>query len=194
MNGKGMFVVVVLCLAVAGGLYFWTSKDGGVLGENAPEGVSPVPVNPIDLPQTQGEGITVEHSYVDGVHTYTGEINLPTPCHELSNSVEIKHTQPEQVSINFIATTRSEMCTQVVSREPFSVVLSASADAVVHMTLNGKELPFFIAKDDVSKVPSIAATSSQATTSSTSSLNTKFNVGATTSANDAAPVDNGVGQ
>lgn len=158
-----MSIGIVCCLVIAGGLYVWVSRDRGVLVGNTLDDDSSymTVVDPIDLPQTQGEGIVVARSYVDGVYIYTGEINLPTPCHELSHFVEIKDTQPKRVSINFIATTKSEMCAQVVFREPFSVTVNGvSDDAVVNMTLNGNELPFSITHSGEPKRSSIVATTS----------------------------------
>ncbi len=88
------------------------------------------------------EKIKVVHMFVGDMHTFTGEINLPTPCHILSSKVFIAESYPEQITIAFDRTTEADLCAQIITPEPFTVSFEASKEAVIKMTLDGKDLSF----------------------------------------------------
>ncbi len=82
--------------------------------------------------------ITAKHQFKDGKHIIAGEVNLPTPCYVLDTQAMVAESMPEQVTIAFSATTQGEMCAQVITVDRFKVEFSASKDAVIKATWNGK--------------------------------------------------------
>ncbi|MDP3955715.1 MAG: hypothetical protein Q8Q18_00510 [bacterium] len=87
----------------------------------------------------------VTHSFVDGVHTYRGSIQAPTPCHTLTYEVEMSETTPIKATIHFTLhpPAEDEICAQVVTDVPFEIMFEApESSAQADATLNGTQ--FFI--------------------------------------------------
>jgi len=79
--------------------------------------------------------ITFKHQYKDGVHTFVGTIDTPTPCYDVSAAIvtadlpEIRiETQP----------TSDDVCVQVITDHEFTVTHTGSADMSFIATLNGE--------------------------------------------------------
>ena len=148
MNSKGVGLVVVLIALIGLGIYFF----GGVNDFAQFDNVEEAPTDDrssVDTNDTVDETVMlVAYTYVGNIHTYIGEINLPTPCHELDSEVIIAESFPEQVSINFTIASEVEMCAQVITPEPFVVSFEASKDASVAMTVNGEEMAFRVVSSD----------------------------------------------
>lgn len=88
--------------------------------------------------------IKVAHIFMDGIHTFTGEINLPTPCYTLAHKIIIAESYPEQVTAVFEMKSEVDSCVQMVMPEPFVVSFEASEEADFRITLNDKDIPFEI--------------------------------------------------
>lgn len=148
MNGKGFGLVAVLIAIIAAGVYFFVGDLSDVpvkdVVRNTDTSTDVASSTLHDERQDTSEYVRVEHTYTNGTHTLTGEINLPTPCHTLTNSVMIAESFPEQVTVQFLTTTESEMCIQVVTPEPFSVSFKASQQASIRLTLNGESLDYIV--------------------------------------------------
>ena len=86
--------------------------------------------------------IKVAHVFAGGMHTFTGEINLPTPCHILVHKIVIAESYPEQVTIAFDTKSEVDACVQMVTPEPFVASFEASEEADIRITLGGKDIPF----------------------------------------------------
>ncbi len=82
--------------------------------------------------------ITAKHQWKNGKHIVAGEVNLPTPCYLLSTDSVVAESLPEQVTLQFTATTQGDMCAQVVTTERFKIEFDASQDATITATWNGK--------------------------------------------------------
>lgn len=82
--------------------------------------------------------ITAKQFYIDGEHTFVGEIEMPTPCDLLEVSAEIRESFPEQIVLNFSVINTAEMCAQVITSQRFSVSASASDKALVSATFMGR--------------------------------------------------------
>lgn len=126
MNKKGIALVVgiiaIITLLLIGG-----GKSSSVLPDDS----------------TNSVGKTkVAHVFVEGTHIYTGEINLPTPCHTLQHRVAIAESYPEQVTATFEMKSDVDACVQMVTPEPFVVSFDASEEANFRITLNDKDFPF----------------------------------------------------
>ncbi len=86
--------------------------------------------------------IRVAHVFADGMHTFTGEINLPTPCHILSHKIIIAESYPEQVTIAFDVKSEVDACVQMVTPELFVSSFEASEEADIMITINGENILF----------------------------------------------------
>ena len=125
MNKKG-FVLVAGIIAIIVLLFTRGSETSSVIVDDA------VSVGKI----------RVAHIFMDGMHTFTGEINLPTPCHALQHKVVIAESYPEQVTAVFEMKSEVDTCIQMIMPEPFVVSFEASKEADFRITLNDKNIPF----------------------------------------------------
>lgn len=93
-------------------------------------------VGPYDSIKT----ITAKHFFADGVHTFVGEIPMPTPCDLVEASSMVAESLPEQVSLNFTVINNSETCAQQITVQRFKVSATASEKAVFKATLMGRSV------------------------------------------------------
>jgi hypothetical protein len=147
MNKKMIIILIgIFITLIIGGVLFFSSKDTDE--QNTPIGK----VSSIDLGIANKDFIPVTHTYIDGTHTFSGKIILPTPCHQLFSNVRIAESFPEQVAVDFITSNGAKTCAQVVTPESFTVTFQASENAVVRMTLNEKEMVYRIVSETGSMV------------------------------------------
>lgn len=125
-KGTVITVVVILALILAGTWGWVTFRDVKVEPEVKGEVTENIP------------DITAKHQFKSGKHIVAGEIDLPTPCYLLDTDAIIAESMPEQVTLRFTATTQAEMCAQVVTTERFRIDFTASQNAVIKATWNGK--------------------------------------------------------
>jgi type 1 fimbria pilin len=84
--------------------------------------------------------IDAKHFFIDGVHTFAGEIVLPTPCDLLEVEAVVAESFPEQISLNFNVINNSEMCAQVMTTQRFMATANASSEATVRATFVGRHV------------------------------------------------------
>ncbi|OHA57938.1 MAG: hypothetical protein A2114_02275 [Candidatus Vogelbacteria bacterium GWA1_51_14] len=125
-------LVVIIVLIIAGlGWAWWANR--GDLDDSTDTATSTGDL--ID----SGQLITAKHQFIDGRHIVAGEIDLPTPCHLLNTQVQVAKSLPEQVTINFSATSTGEACAQVITPTRFKVEFAAREDASIKATWNGQK-------------------------------------------------------
>lgn len=93
--------------------------------------------------------LITKHQYKDGVHTYIGEFETPTPCY--SYNAEIKESGDQKViELTYSPEENSETCIQVVDTKTFNISYEGPADDEVIATLNGEvvNLNIFEVPDD----------------------------------------------
>ncbi len=86
--------------------------------------------------------VSTLHQFSNGVHTYVGIIETPTPCYTVSGNAIVKESYPEQVDIRIETHDPEKICAQVVTAKKFKVSFRASAEAVVTAYLNGVRVLF----------------------------------------------------
>ena len=91
-------------------------------------------------PAGEAETLIARHQFLDGLHTFEGEIVVPTPCHTLRSQVQVRESFPEQAVLLFETLTEAEVCAQVLTPQSFHISFRASEGAIVSATLNGKRL------------------------------------------------------
>lgn len=89
------------------------------------------PAEPRFEEPTQADTQVLKHQFSNGVHTYSGSMTLPTPCHTLEHTYLVAESFPEQISIEFSvnAPDPDVMCIQVVQDAEFTVEVQASEQA-----------------------------------------------------------------
>ncbi len=105
------------------------------------------PADPEEQPTGNGEEISITHSYSEGVHTYTGIMQVPTPCHSLEQTATVAESFPEQITLIFssVAPETDMGCITVISEEPFSVSVEASPEAeLVNVIMDDNSLAFIL--------------------------------------------------
>ncbi len=130
--------VLILGLIVLGMFVFTVIKKQEIVSEqNTPP---PIAEEERSSKFNYIEQITARHFYLDGVHTLVGEIDMPTPCDLLEWDVLVMESYPEQVIVDFSVINHSDMCTQVITPQQFSVSFNASDMASIRVRLEGEEI------------------------------------------------------
>jgi hypothetical protein len=141
MNKRTAILTIGILVAIIVGSFLFSS--GGTDEQKTLAGKTGL----MDAGIANKDFVPVTHYYVDGTHTFSGKIMLPTPCHQLFSDVRIAESFPEQVTIDFTFSNKAEMCAQVITPEPFSVSFQASENAIVRMVMNEKEMKYRIVSE-----------------------------------------------
>lgn len=81
----------------------------------------------------------IEESFQNSVHTLSGVVVVPTPCHQVTVSdVLVAESYPEQVRISLSVITGSDVCAQVITEKPFAVTFTGSKEAMVTFLVNNQ--------------------------------------------------------
>ena len=81
------------------------------------------------------ERLSVQHSFKNNKHTIHGVIAAPTPCHKLG--VTSKNIEND-VLIDITLTEGENVCTEVITNQPFFYSFEAAEDANLLATYNGE--------------------------------------------------------
>jgi len=133
MDKRSIILVVSVFLLIVVGMFVYAFLKSGEIAV-------PVVVTPVEevVPYANITRIDAKHFYIDGVHTFAGQIELPTPCDLLEVESVVAESYPEQITLNFTVINNSEMCAQVITAQRFKVSATASAEAIVHATFMGR--------------------------------------------------------
>ena len=80
--------------------------------------------------------VPVIHQFRKGVHTYVGDIQVPTPCFIVTGQAVVKESYPEQVDLRIETRATGETCAQVITLKKFKVSFEASEGAIIKTYLN----------------------------------------------------------
>jgi hypothetical protein len=117
---------------------FWYSYQKR--GELAGQRTTDTTVLPTTTDDADPIRINAVHFFKDNAHTVVGELMMPTPCDLITSEVVVAESKPEQVRIALTKVNNAATCAQVLTPERFRVDFSASKEAVVTATLDGKEV------------------------------------------------------
>lgn len=87
------------------------------------------------------QSINITFSYHDKAYYYSGTIQKPTPCDEVTSDYVIRESYPEQVDLNFVIQDSGQICTQVISQETISGQIPVSEKAKIQVYINDKLQP-----------------------------------------------------
>lgn len=105
------------------------------------EMVAPTPTPIVDAASSSAQYVSridAKHYYINGVHTFAGVIDMPTPCDLLNAQARVMESFPEQVIIDFTVINNAESCVQVITPQRFKVSATASKEARVSALWNGQ--------------------------------------------------------
>ena len=95
----------------------------------------------IEEPVVEQESFDITRTFEDGVHTISGVVTLPTPCHLLQENVRVAESLPEQIFITLTTQATDGICIQVLDAREFSIDVEASEEAAVSLSINGVDVP-----------------------------------------------------
>jgi len=133
--------VIIVALAVVGIILFTSESRTQTNGPQTNE--------PAQSTTTTDEGgsqdrrrITAKYQYEseDGLHILAGEVEVPTPCHQLATSVDGTATS-SSVTVNFTAERddSKQVCAQVITPRRFKVTFEAQESVDMNATYNGED-------------------------------------------------------
>lgn len=133
MDKRSIILVVSLFILIIAGMFTYAYMKRTEIVE------TPTPVvEEVETPYADITRITAKHFYEDGVHTYVGELDLPTPCDLLEVNALVQESFPEQILLDFTVINNAEMCAQVVTTQRFMVEASASQEATATARFMGR--------------------------------------------------------
>lgn len=129
MKNKIITVVVLLILLLV-------SIFGYELIFKTPLVESPVKEETSELPMST---LDIKEQYQDGVYTFAGTIQVPTPCHLVESNVTTAGDNQYEININTVAPGEDVMCAQVITDKNYKVSFEAPEDAVIRAFVDGVE-------------------------------------------------------
>ena len=84
--------------------------------------------------------LTIEHTYSDGTHTYSGTVITPSPCYSVEAVAIVAESYPEKITINITLSAESaDKCVEILDEQRFSIDVQASEEAeLVQVQVNGE--------------------------------------------------------
>lgn len=128
-------IVILFVLLIAGMFTYAFLKKSEVAKTPVVTVTKPVEES---LPYEDITRINAKHFFVDGLHTFVGEISLPTPCDLLDVKSSVAESYPEQVTLNFTVINNAETCAQTITVQRFMVTAKASNEAKISATFMGR--------------------------------------------------------
>ncbi len=127
MNKQSIIAgLVIFALIVVGMFTFTYLKKKELMAELPAE----VPTQEQTIAEKYGiSQIDTTHYFIDGKHTFVGEILMPTPCDLLEVEALVMESFPEQIRLDFTVINTADACAQVITPQRFSVEAVASAEA-----------------------------------------------------------------
>lgn len=105
----------------------------------SPTVITQKPVRPeLEVVKTfKQEGFELELFWDGFKYLYYGNVDLPTPCHEIKVDPLITESFPEQVSINVNAVSSDLICIQVIENRVFAGEIQVSKMATFKVSYRG---------------------------------------------------------
>lgn len=135
MNQRALIISGVIFLILIGGMFGYAAMKRAQL--DTPEVI--VPETPV-VEDTSQIRVNAVHFFKDGKHTVVGDLMVPTPCDLIEADASVAESMPEQVTIALTTINNDDTCAQVMTLQRFRVDFSASEQASIRATLDGKEV------------------------------------------------------
>ena len=136
MNRRSIILIVTLFVLVVVGMFSYAYIKKAETTTEEPV----VTVEEEEVMYPDINRITAKHYFIDGKHTFVGEVELPTPCDLLEVDSVVMESFPEQIQLNFNVINNAEACAQVITSQRFLVSAEASEEASVSATFMGRDI------------------------------------------------------
>lgn len=135
MKKTTIWVILSICLLVIiGGILFFKAKTVEAPLENVQNSDNQVFEKTLD----------VKYQFKDGTHVFMGEVESPTPCHQVSAQI----FPGEIAELNIEIKDSGNICAQVVTNIPYKVSFSAPENQKFSAKLNGQPVNLNLFKVD----------------------------------------------
>jgi len=137
MKKHGIIAAIIIFALIIAGMFVFAFLKKNELNDTTPiVDTAPGATTPYD----SIDRVDAKHFFIDGVHTIAGEMLMPTPCDLLNWEAVVRESMPESVTVEFTVINNAEMCAQMITPARFIVPFSASKEARINATLNGREI------------------------------------------------------
>lgn len=150
MDKRTVLLFIALFVIVIGGMFTFAYLKKVEVEVPQP---SPPQVDAASSSVPYASRVDAKHFFIDGVHTFVGVIDMPTPCDLLSAQSRVMESFPEQVVIDFTVINNAESCVQVVTPQRFKVSAAASKDASISATWKGQPVELNLIPAGKDEVP-----------------------------------------
>jgi hypothetical protein len=150
MSNKGIVMSIALFLVIVVGMFTFSYmkkqelQKAEDMKQNTPEP---------QVAYAEITRITAKHFFINGLHTFVGEIPFGTPCELLETSSTVAESMPEQVTLDFNVINNAEVCAQVVTTQRFKVEAQASEQAIIIARFMGREVELNLVPPSAGETP-----------------------------------------
>jgi hypothetical protein len=134
MDRRTIILIVTVFVLIIIGMFTFTS----LMKEEAEVKVAPEVVVEEVVPYPNITRIDAKHYFSEGLHTFVGEIEMPTPCDLIEANSVVRESFPEQIQLNFTVINNAETCAQVITAQRFLIEAKASESATVSAMFMGR--------------------------------------------------------
>lgn len=93
-----------------------------------------------DLRITPQTIVTAKHLYLNGVHTFAGEVPLPSQCHILGSHISASKDKSQIFIALTSSTISSDECAPLITPARFKLTIPANKNSPMFTTFNGQEI------------------------------------------------------
>jgi hypothetical protein len=153
MDKRSIILVVIFFALVVVGMFIFAYLKKSEISEPA-----------TNVPVTNGQTeevvaypeikrVDAKHYFIDGVHTFVGQLEMPTPCDLLTSEASVAESYPEQVTLNFSVINNAESCVQAITAQRFMITAAASKDASFKAKFMGRDIELNLIPAAVGEIP-----------------------------------------
>jgi hypothetical protein len=136
MDRRTIVLIVVVFILIIIGMFTFT----GLMKKEVEVKTVPDVVVETVVPYPNITRIDAKHYFSDGLHTFVGEIEMPTPCDLIEVNSIVKESFPEQIQLEFKVINNAEVCAQVITPQRFLVEAKASEGATASAMFMGRSV------------------------------------------------------
>ena len=134
MDRRTIILIVVIFILIIIGMFAFTR----LMKKEVEVKVAPDVLVEEVMPYPNITRIDAKHYFIDGLHTFVGEIVMPTPCDLVEANSVVRESFPEQIQLDFSVISNSPTCAEVITAQRFLVEAKASREAIASASFMGR--------------------------------------------------------
>ena len=139
MSKKSITLIVAFFILLISGMFIYAHLKEKELKE------IDIPQNPTEKPTEVNmyaylDRIDAKHYFIDGTHTFVGEVVMPTPCDLLEVNSVVRESYPEQVVLEFSVINNTDDCVKQLTNQRFKAEVTASEVASFTATFMERDI------------------------------------------------------